>query len=47
MYEPLIMEHRVVEVVSVVNLGWGFVQGLMDSEVAQLASCRSDKRFGG
>ncbi len=41
MYELLIMEHSIVEVVNVVNLGWGFVQGPMDSEVAQLASYRS------
>ncbi len=34
MYELLIMEHSIVEVVNVVSLGRGFVQGLMDSEVA-------------
>ncbi len=44
MYELLIMEHSVMEVVNAVSLGWepwGFVQGLMDREVAQLAGCRS------
>jgi hypothetical protein len=40
MYELLMVEHSVVWSMRS-EFGWGFVRGLMDDKVAQLARCRS------